>query len=69
MLAKGEMIYSPKGADDMLAKGEMIYKGGLPPLMIYQTCGLDKKSSFRRTRIFWCGLKDLNLHRVAPIRT
>ena len=28
---------------DMLAKGEMISKGGLPPLMIYQTCGLDEK--------------------------
>ena len=29
--------------------------------MIYQACGLDKKSSFRRTRIFWPARKDSNL--------
>ena len=47
--------------DDIQPEGLMIC-AALRASMIYQTCGLDKKSRIKMIRLFWCGRQDSNLH-------
>ena len=52
-------------SDDIQPIGLMIYEcisrhRRVIHSMIYQTCGLDKKSRIKMIRLFWCGRRDLN---------
>ena len=52
-LIKPQEKYTLK-RDDIQPEGLMIC-AALRASMIYQTCGLDKKSRIKMIRLFWCG--------------